>query len=152
MTAPWADSADLTVSECVQIRAYLLRARLPHPQPRADSPDRGNAAGRHLGGEHLGSPYPQRVRPGYSHGYMLCLGYTPIGLPGTADDRHEQLIRPDQGDRRPRGHGGAGRAVAQPVRHVRRQRRRDAQAEQPPASAGPGTSRRAASSSTIELA
>jgi len=63
---------------------------------------------------------------------MLRPGYLPIGLPGTVDDRHEQLIRPDQRDRRPRGNGRTDRAVAQPVRHVRRQRRRDAQAEQPP--------------------
>jgi len=71
MTAPWAGSADLTVSECGQIRAHLLRARLPHAQPRADSPDRGNPPGRHVSREHLSSPHPQRIRPGYGHGYML---------------------------------------------------------------------------------
>jgi glyoxylase-like metal-dependent hydrolase (beta-lactamase superfamily II) len=60
-----ADSADLPVTECGQIRAYLLRSRLPHPQPRADSPDRGNPPGLHVGGEHLSSLYPQRIRPGY---------------------------------------------------------------------------------------
>jgi hypothetical protein len=59
------------VTECGEIRAYLLRARLPHPQPRADSPDRRDATGRHIGREHPGSLYPQRVRPGYGHGYML---------------------------------------------------------------------------------
>jgi len=104
----------------------------PHPQPRADSPDRVNPPGRHLGRERLGSLYPQRVRPGYGSGYVLRPGYAAIGLPGTADDRHAQLIGPDQGDRRSRRHGGAGRAVAEPVRHVGRQRRRDAQVGQPP--------------------
>jgi hypothetical protein len=77
----WADSTDLTVSECGQIRAYLLRARLPHTQPRADRPDRGNPPGRHVGREHLGSPYPQRVRPGSGFGYMLRPGYAAIWLP-----------------------------------------------------------------------
>ena len=83
MTAPWADSADLPVTECGQIRAYLLRARLPHAQPRADSPDRGKTPGRHLGGEHLGSLHPQRGRPGYGSGYGLRAGYRPRAATGS---------------------------------------------------------------------
>ena len=152
MTAPWADSADLPVSECGQIRAYLLRAWLPHPQPRADHPDRGKTTGRNIGREHLGSLYPQRIGLGYSFGYVPRPGYAVTWLAGTADDRHEQLIRPDQGDRRPGGHRGTNRAVAQPARHVRAGVAATPRPGSHRASAGTGTSRRAESSSTMELA
>src|SRR5271166_3471494 len=36
----------------VQLRTYLLCARLSYAQPRADSPYRGDATGRQVGGEH----------------------------------------------------------------------------------------------------
>jgi hypothetical protein len=58
-------------------------------------------ARRYVGREHLGSSYPRRIYPGYGNGYMLPRGYAGICLPGTADDRHEQLIPADRRDRRP---------------------------------------------------
>jgi hypothetical protein len=48
-----------------------------------------------------------------------------------ATDDHQELIRPYERDRRPRGHNGADDVVAQPVGDIRGERRNNAQAEQP---------------------
>ncbi len=65
-----------------------------------------------------------------------------------SSDPRRKLIRPDQRDRGPCGHGRTRWPVAKTVRHVDRERRRDAQTH----NGGTGTFRRAESSITIELA
>jgi hypothetical protein len=51
---------------------------------------------------------------------------------GAADDHHEQLVRADKRNRGLRAHRSADRTVPQAVRHIRRERRRDAETQQPP--------------------
>ena len=59
------------------------------------------------------------------------------------NDHHQELIRTDERDRRPRGDSGADDAVAQAVGNVRSECRGSAQAEQPLRERGhPGISSR----------
>jgi hypothetical protein len=53
-----------------------------------------------------------------------------VGLRAT-NDHHQELIRSNERDRRPRGYSGADDAMAQAVGDVRGQRRDNAQAEEP---------------------
>ena len=71
---------------------------------------------------------------------------------GTADDHHEYFVRTDQRNRRPRGDRGACQAMAQSVRDVGCESRRNPEARSQRTSAGTCVARRAESSITIELA
>jgi len=120
--------ASLRAVERGQVCAYPPGTRLPHMQPGADRAHRRHASGREPDRECLRSLTLQRIGIGHAlrrpaHGWhgSRCLG--------RADDHHEQLVRADQRDRRPRGHRRARQAVPETVGDIRRQRRRDAQPE-----------------------
>ena len=143
--------ASLRAVERGQVCAYPPGTRLPHMQPGADRAHRRHASGREPDRECLRSLTLQRIGIGHAlrrpaHGWhgSRCLG--------RADDHHEQLVRADQRDRRPRGHRRARQAVPETVGDIRRQRRRDTSPSSHRASPGTATFRRAQSSITIELA
>jgi hypothetical protein len=117
--------------ELAQVRLYLAGLVLADVQPGADSPDAGQAAGCEVLGEHLGGGLPVAVQPGKRPGYT---GYTLGGA--AADDQHEQLVRPDQRQRGPRGDHGADRPEPQPGRDVRGEGGTDPAGKQPPRQAG----------------
>ena len=140
----------LRVAERSQVRADPLRAWLPDVEPGADNADRGHPPGRYLTRELLSSLHLQRTIA-RSAGCSRSGRRTRRHL-ARADDHHEQLVRADQRDRRPRSDNGTRRPMAKAVRHVGRERRRDPQAQQPPRQRWTRTFRRAESSITIELA
>jgi hypothetical protein len=90
---------------------------------------RGHPPGRYLTRELLSSLHPQPTiarsarwfRPGRRTGRE----------PARADDHHEQLVRTDQRDRRPRSHNRTRGPMAKAVRNVGRERRGNPQAQQP---------------------
>ena len=81
---------------------------------------------------------PAPARPAWGRGPVAGSGvYLALGpgravrrTLGPADDHHEQLVRTDESDRRPRGHRCADDAVVQTVSNVRSEYRNNAHAEQ----------------------
>ena len=120
----------LRVTERSQVRADPLRAWLPAVEPGADHADRGHPPGRYLTRELLSSLRLQRTIA-RSAGCSRSGRRTRRHL-ARADDHHEQLVRADQRDRRPRSDNRTRRPMAKAVRNVGRERRRDAQAQEPP--------------------
>jgi len=116
----------LRVAERSQVRADPLHAWLPDVQPGADHADRRHPPGRYLTRELLSSLRLQRIAAS-SAGSSRAGRRTHRRLSGV-DDHHEQLVRADQRDRKPRGHNSARQPMAEAVCHVGRERRRDAQA------------------------
>jgi len=115
-----------TRSSCSEVVPQPLRPGLANVELRADRADRRNAMRCQLIGEYLGCLFTERVQ------VIRTSGYAARCRLRTADNHHEQFIGADQRDRRPRGHRSTDRPVPQPVGHVGRERRRDAQAEKPP--------------------
>jgi hypothetical protein len=114
-----------------RVRAHQLGARLADVDPRAYNPDRWRATGGNVVGELLDGLDLQRRR--HLCRRVLRLGRTPLcGLLSPANDHHEQLVGAHQRHRRPCTHRGTNRAMPETVGDVRRQRGRDANAEQPP--------------------
>ncbi len=111
-----------------------------------DGAHRGDPVHRQLPGEQLSRPLLQRIRVKPGPGCRVRRNL------GTADNHHEQLVRADQRNCGPRRHPCADQAMSQAVHDIGRERRRDAQAEQPPRERGTGVLLRAESSITIELA
>jgi hypothetical protein len=102
-----------------------LLSWLAYMELRTDHVDRRNPI-FWLIGEDLGCPLLKRIRDARAIRPTARYGS------GTADDHHEQLLCSDQSDRQPRRDCATDRAMAQAVRHVRGNCRRDAQAKQPP--------------------
>jgi hypothetical protein len=121
---------------CGKVLSQSLRTRLADTQRGADGAYRWNPISCQL------SPRRGVMRAGRGCQRLRA-----------ANDHHQEFIRSDQRDRRPRRHRRAHRPVPEAVRHVGRERRRDTQApSRHRASAGTGAFRRAESSITIELA
>jgi hypothetical protein len=105
-----------------EVVSQPLRPGLADVELSADPAHGGNPVRRELPGKQLSRPLPQRVRITPSLRRAAC------GNLGTADDHHEQLVRTDQRNRGPRRHCRADQAMAQSMRDVSRERRRDTQA------------------------
>jgi transposase len=82
---------------------YSLGTWLPHVQPGADRAHRRHAPGRELDRECPCSLHLQRIGIGHALRRPASGRAGPRWL-GRTDDHHEQLVRADQRDRRPRGH------------------------------------------------
>jgi hypothetical protein len=114
-----------------QVRAHPLRPWLPHMELRADRTNRREPARREFVGEHLRCARLHRIGVLWRTGQSGSARRVRWGV-GVADDHHQEFVGADQHDRRPRGHNRAGKTMTQAVGDVRRQGRRDADAEQPP--------------------
>jgi hypothetical protein len=120
----------LRVAKGSQVRADPLRAWLPNMEPGADHADRGHPPRRHLTRERLSSPHPQ---PAIARSARWSRsGRRASREPARADDHHEQLLRTDQRDRRPRSHDRTRGPMAKAVRDAGRERGGDPHARQPP--------------------
>jgi hypothetical protein len=83
-----------------------LRTVLSNMKPRPDSPHRGNLVDREVIGEHLRGLLLQRIDIGCQAQNCHADSFLSV-----ADDHHEQLVRPDQSNRRPRGHRGTSQPM-----------------------------------------
>jgi hypothetical protein len=106
-----------------EVVSQSLRARLADVELLADRANRRHAIRCQLIGEYLGRLLLKRI-PGFRFARHAIRHHL-----RTADNHHEQLVRPDQRDRRPRSHRRPDVPVPQAMGHVGRERRRDAQAE-----------------------
>jgi hypothetical protein len=93
----------VALSDCCQVRLYLLRPWLADVQRGADGPDGWDAPCVKLVSERVSRLYLKRIRREYASGYA-----------GTAADySHEQLVAADQGDGWPGRDGGPDEALTE---------------------------------------
>lgn len=87
----------LSAGDGGQVGPYLRRTRLPDTKPYPNSTHRGNAIRAEVFGEQMRCVLPQRSgNLRHARDFRRRLR--------AADDHHEEFVRADEGDRRPRGH------------------------------------------------
>jgi hypothetical protein len=107
------------LSDSGKVLSQSLCTRLTHMQLSTDSPYRRNAVSCQVRREHDGGMFVQRI----GHAAILTRPRPSRRPLLTADHHHQQLIRPDERDRRPRADSGTDQAVTQTVGDVSGQRR-----------------------------
>lgn len=114
----------MPIGGCGQLLAQSLGARLADMQRSPDGSYRGNTISCQFSREHDCGLLSKRI------GHRCTIVRARLGRRlRVTDDHHQQFMRPDERDRRPRGHSGAADALAQSVDDVRSQRRNNARPE-----------------------
>jgi hypothetical protein len=113
-----------------------------------DGAYRGNAIGFKFSRERRGGALPE----GIGHGALVMRAGRVRRRLRAADDHHQELVRADERDRRPRGHSRTDETVARPWVTFAQASREWLRQSSHRASAGTRTLRWAESSITIELA
>ena len=102
------------LSDGGKIPTWSLRTRLANMQRRPDGAYRGKTVGCQVTRKQDCSALAQRIG---CRAILTAAGFNPCRLLA-ADDHHQELVRPDKRNRRPRADSSADQAVAQAVGNV----------------------------------
>ena len=107
-----------------QVGTHPLHPCLADVELPANDAYRGNVTSRKVIGEHPCGFFPQ----GIARRHRICSDRASRHL-STPNDHHEQVVRSNQRDSRPRTHCSTDQAVTQTVRDVRREGRGNSHTE-----------------------